>query len=50
MSPHGRTLEAPPLALTPDCRYDRLAEAFGGKGYLCHTQEDVCRLGYCRVL
>lgn len=29
------------MALAPNTRYDKMAEAFGGKGFLCRTQEEV---------
>ena len=31
----------PPVALTPDARYDKMMEAFGGRGYFVHTLESL---------
>uniref|UniRef100_H2YU90 2-hydroxyacyl-CoA lyase 1 n=1 Tax=Ciona savignyi TaxID=51511 RepID=H2YU90_CIOSA len=32
---------APPTFLSPECRYEKLIEAFGGEGHLCATAEDL---------
>uniref|UniRef100_A0A0L8H6M3 2-hydroxyacyl-CoA lyase n=1 Tax=Octopus bimaculoides TaxID=37653 RepID=A0A0L8H6M3_OCTBM len=37
------TLVAPPTALTPETRYDKVMEAFGGKGHLVRTPEELCK-------
>ncbi|CAI9716556.1 2-hydroxyacyl-CoA lyase 1 [Octopus vulgaris] len=37
------TLVAPPTALTPETRYDMVMEAFGGKGRLVRTPEELCK-------
>ncbi|XP_067650519.1 2-hydroxyacyl-CoA lyase 1-like [Haliotis asinina] len=37
------TLNAPPSGLVPNTRYEKLIEAFGGKGYFATTAEDVDR-------
>lgn len=34
-------LTAPPTSLAPNTRYDRMMEAFGGKGYFCHTPTEI---------
>lgn len=34
---------APPTALTPETRYDKVMEAFGGKGHLVRTPEELCK-------
>uniref|UniRef100_A0AC34GEY2 Thiamine pyrophosphate enzyme TPP-binding domain-containing protein n=1 Tax=Panagrolaimus sp. ES5 TaxID=591445 RepID=A0AC34GEY2_9BILA len=35
------TLQYPVLSLTPECRYDEMAKAFGGRGVLCRTVDEV---------
>ncbi|KAE9547914.1 hypothetical protein FO519_008873 [Halicephalobus sp. NKZ332] len=35
------TLNFPVLSLTPECRYDKMCEAFGGKGFLCRTVPEI---------
>jgi 2-hydroxyacyl-CoA lyase 1 len=35
------TLQFPVLSLTPECRYDEMSKAFGGRGVLCRTVEEV---------
>jgi thiamine pyrophosphate-dependent acetolactate synthase large subunit-like protein len=37
MLPEGQPL--PPGAFIPNARYDKVIEAFGGKGYHCDTPE-----------
>jgi 2-hydroxyacyl-CoA lyase 1 len=37
--PEGQPL--PPGAFTPNARYDKIIEAFGGKGYHCDTPEEL---------
>uniref|UniRef100_A0A0B7A2N1 2-hydroxyacyl-CoA lyase n=1 Tax=Arion vulgaris TaxID=1028688 RepID=A0A0B7A2N1_9EUPU len=34
-------LTIPPTSLQPNTRYDKLMEAFGGKGYFAHTSEEL---------
>lgn len=31
----------PVLSLTPECRYDKMCEAFGGDGVLCRTVPEI---------
>lgn len=38
-----RTINTPVTCLLPEARYELLAEAFGGKGYLCRSQEDIAK-------
>ncbi|XP_063053992.1 2-hydroxyacyl-CoA lyase 1 [Engraulis encrasicolus] len=35
------TTVAPPVTLLPDCRYDLMMSAFGGRGYLVRTAEEL---------
>ena len=32
---------APPTALAPNTRYDKMMEAFGGEGYFCQTPAEI---------
>src|SRR4051812_40736145 len=36
-------LELPPTALVPNSRYDKVIEAFGGKGFIVTKQEELHR-------
>lgn len=35
------TTVAPPVTLLPDARYDEVMAAFGGRGFLVRTQEEL---------
>ncbi|KAK3777898.1 hypothetical protein RRG08_038144 [Elysia crispata] len=34
-------LNAPPTCLAPNTRYEKMMEAFGGKGYFCHSPTEI---------
>lgn len=36
------TTVAPPVTLLPDARYDEVMNAFGGRGFLVRTEEELC--------
>uniref|UniRef100_A0AC35UDS7 2-hydroxyacyl-CoA lyase 1 n=1 Tax=Rhabditophanes sp. KR3021 TaxID=114890 RepID=A0AC35UDS7_9BILA len=36
-----RTLDLPVLSLTPECRYDKMCQAFGGNGVLVRTVPEI---------
>lgn len=33
---------APPVTLLPEARYEQVMRAFGGRGYLVRTVEELC--------